>query len=186
MVPLTSLLLPIIVAAIFVFIASSIIHMVLGYHRSDFRKVPDEDGVMEALRKFDIPPGDYMMPCGGGPEAMRSPEFIEKMKKGPVALMTVTRPGPPSLTGNLIQWFLYSILVGIFAAYITGHALGRGAHYLEVFRYAGCIAFAGYSLGLLQNSIWLKRSWGTTLKSVFDGLIYALLTAGTMGWLWPR
>jgi hypothetical protein len=186
MVELTSLWLPVLLAAVFVFIASSIIHMVLTYHRSDFRKLPDEDGVIEALGKFDIPPGDYMLPCGGGPESMRSPEFIEKMKKGPVALVTFVKPGAPSITGNLIQWFLYCILVGIFAAYITSHALSRGAHYLEVFRYAGSIAFAGYSLGLLQDSIWHKRAWSTTLKSMFDGLIYALLTAGTMGWLWPK
>jgi hypothetical protein len=25
-----------------------------------------------------------------------------------------------------------------------------------------------------------------TIKEVFDGLIFALLTAGTFGWLWPR
>jgi len=31
-----------------------------------------------------------------------------------------------------------------------------------------------------------KRNWGTTLKSVFDGLVYALFTAGAFGWLWPR
>jgi hypothetical protein len=77
-------------------------------------------------------------------------------------------------------------VVGFFAAYVTGRALGPGAHYLEVFRYAGTVAFAGYSLALLQNSIWWNKSWSATLKSVFDGLIYALLTAGTMGWLWPK
>ena len=26
----------------------------------------------------------------------------------------------------------------------------------------------------------------TTIKGTVDGLIYALLTAGTFGWLWPR
>src|SRR5262249_55217442 len=155
-----------------VFIASSIVHMVLTYHRTDFRKLPDEDGVMEALRRFDIPPGEYQMPCAGGPSGMKSPEFLEKINKGPVALMTLSKPGPPSLGGSLVLWFLYSLVVGVFAAYITSHALGRGAHYLEVFRFSGCIAFAGYSLGLLQNSIWFRRAWSTTLKSVFDGLLY--------------
>jgi hypothetical protein len=32
----------------------------------------------------------------------------------------------------------------------------------------------------------LMRSWIRTLKSMFDGLIYALLTASVFGWLWPR
>ena len=186
MVQITSLWLPILLSAVIVFVVSSIIHMVIGYHRTDFRKVPDEDGLMDALRKFNIPPGDYQVPCAGGPEGMRSPEFIEKMKKGPVALMTLVPGGEISMTTSLILWFLYSVLVSIFAAYIAGHALRPGAHYLEVFRFAGCTAFAGYSLAQLQNSIWLKRAWSTTLKSIFDGLVYALLTAGTFGWLWPK
>ncbi|MBW2258413.1 MAG: hypothetical protein JRI25_27990 [Deltaproteobacteria bacterium] len=76
-------------------------------------------------------------------------------------------------------------LLGIFAAYVAGRALEPGAHYLAVFRFAGCMAFVGYALALWQNSIWYKRAWSTTLKSSFDGLVYALLTAGTFGWLWP-
>jgi hypothetical protein len=186
MVQIASLWLPILLSAVIVFVVSSIIHMVLGYHRTDFKKVPDEDGVMDALRKFDVPPGDYAVPCPGGPEGMRSPEFIEKMKKGPVALITMVESGGPSMGKNLILWFLYSIVVGVFAAYIAGRALKPPVHYLEVFRYVGTTAFAGYSLALLQNSIWLKRAWSTTLKSMFDGLVYALLTAGTFGWLWPK
>ena len=186
MVEITSLWLPILLAAVIVFVLSSLIHMVLGYHRSDFRKVSDEDGVMEAVGKFNIPPGDYQMPCPGGPQAMRSPEFIEKMKRGPVALITVLPNREPSMGVNLIMWFLYSIVVGVFAAYIASRALRTGANYLDVFRFVGTTAFTGYSLALLQNSIWLGRSWSATLKSVFDGLVYALVTAGTFGWLWPK
>lgn len=186
MVEITSLWLPILLAAVFVFIVSSIIHMVLGYHRSDFGKLPDEAGVMEAVGKFNIPPGDYQMPLCENAQEMRSPEFVEKMKRGPVAVMTVLPNRAPSMGTNLLMWFLYTIIVGIFAAYIASRALRTGANYLEVFRYAGTTAFAGYSLGLLQNSIWFGRSWSATLKSVFDGLVYALVTAGTFGWLWPR
>jgi hypothetical protein len=186
MVQLTALWLPILLAAVFVFIASSIIHMVLGYHKTDYGKVESEDGVMDALRKFDIPPGDYMVPNSCGAEGMKSPEFQEKMKRGPVAMFTIMKSGEMSIGRNLVLWFIYSIVVGVFAAYISGRALGPHAHYLDVFRYAGTVAFAGYSLALLQNSIWASRRWTTTLKSMFDGLIYALLTAGTFGWLWPR
>jgi hypothetical protein len=116
---------------------------------------------------------------------MKDPGFIEKMKRGPVVIMTVLESGPPSMGTNLVLWFLYSIAVGVFAAYIAGRAMGPGAHYLGVFRFAGTVAFIGYSVALWQNSIWYKRKWSTTLKSTFDGLIYALLTAGTFGWLWP-
>jgi len=100
--------------------------------------------------------------------------------------MTVLKNGPQAMGGNLVLWFLYSVIVGVFAAYIASRALGPEAHYLEVFRFAGCTAFVGYSLALMQNSIWYKRNWGATLKSMFDGLIYALVTAGTFGWLWPK
>ena len=64
--------------------------------------------------------------------------------------------------------------------------MGPGTQYLEVFRFAGTTAFAAYSLALAQHSIWYRRNWGATLRSMFDGLVYALLTAGVFGWLWPR
>jgi hypothetical protein len=43
-----------------------------------------------------------------------------------------------------------------------------------------------YGLGNLSNSIWKGQPWSMTIKEVIDGLVYALLTAGTFGWLWPR
>ena len=185
MVPVLSLWLPILLSAVFVFIASSIIHMVVAYHRSDFGKVPEEDDVMDSLRKFNIPPGDYVIPCAGSSKEMSTPEFTEKCTKGPVAFMTVIENGPPKMAASLVMWFVYSIIVSIFAAYIGGRALGPGVDYLDVFRFVGCAAFIGYSLALLQNSIWYKRNWSATFKSMFDGLLYGLLTAGTFGWLWP-
>lgn len=180
-----SLWIPILLSAVFVFIVSSVIHMFLPYHRNDFVKVPAEDDVMEALGKVTIPPGDYVIPHAGSMEVMRSPEFIEKAKKGPSAFMTVVKGDPTSMGGSLALWFVYSVVISFFAAYITGRALGPGEHYLAVFRFVGAAAFAGYSLALLQNSIWYKRKWSSTFKSMFDGLIYALVTAGTFGWLWP-
>jgi hypothetical protein len=185
MVPLTSLWAPILISAVIVFVASSVIHMVLPYHRSDYRKVPSEDAVMDALRGFQIAPGDYLIPCAGGPEAMKSPEFKEKMKRGPVALLTVM-PGGMGMGKRLAQWFVYLVVVGIFAGYVAGRALAPHTPYLSVFRFAGAVAFVGYGLALWQNSIWYSRSWATTARSNVDALIYALLTAGTFGWLWPK
>ena len=117
---------------------------------------------------------------------MKSPAFLEKMKQGPVIVMTVMPNGPPSMGSNLVQWFIYCVVVGIFAAYLTGRSVGPGTSYLMVFRFAGATAFSGYALALWQDSIWYKRAWSTTIKNTFDGLVYALLTAGTFGWLWPR
>jgi hypothetical protein len=185
MVPIVSLWLPILLSAVTVFLASSIIHMVLTYHRSDFKKLPAEDDVMGALRKFQVPPGDYIFPKPGSPKEMKDPAFVEMMKKGPVGFMTI-RPGiTPSMGKPLLLWFLYCVVVGIFAAYVAGRALQGGAPLGAVCRFAGVTAFAGYALGLWQNTIWYWRPVVTTLKSTFDGLIYALLTAAIFGWLWP-
>jgi len=185
MISVISLWLPILLSAVFVFVVSSIIHMLLKYHRNDFVKVPDEENVMEALRKFNIPAGNYSIPRAGSVKEMNSPEFKEKMTRGPVVMMTVLPSGPPAMGMSLLQWFVYSVIVGIFAGYIASRALGPGAYYLEVFRFVGCTAFAGYALALLQGSIWYKHKWCATLKSMFDGLVYALVTAGVFGWLWP-
>lgn len=184
-VAIGALWLPIIVSAVMVFLASSLIHMVLGYHANDVRKLPSEEDFAEALRKMNISPGEYAFPHPSNMKEMKSPEFQEKLKKWPGALLTIWSPGQSSMAGSLAQWFVYSIIVSIFAAYVAGRALEPGAPYLAVFRFAGATAFAGYVLGGLQESIWWKRSWSRTLKSAFDGLIYALLTAGTFGWLWP-
>jgi hypothetical protein len=185
MVSITSLWLPILLSAVAVFFVSSVVHMVLPYHKSDYKKLPSEDGVMDALRPFDLAPGDYMFPLPNAGD-MKNPAFIEKYSKGPAGSLTILPKGPWSMGSSLSQWFLYCVVVGITAAYISGRALPAGSHYLKVFRFAGATAFYGYALALWQNTIWYKRNWMTTLKSTFDGLIYALLTAGFFGWLWPR
>lgn len=185
MVSIASLWLPILLSAVAVFVVSSVIHMVLPYHKSDYKKLPSEDGVMDALRPFDLAPGDYMFPLADAGD-MKNPVFIEKWSKGPAGSLTVLPKGPWVMGPTLALWFLYCVVIGITAAYIAGRALPAGSHYLKIFRFAGATAFSGYALALWQNTIWYKKNWLTTLKSTFDGLVYALLTAGFFGWLWPR
>ena len=186
MTGLFALWLPILLSAVFVFVASSIIHMLSPWHKSDYPNLPNEDKVMEALRPFAIPQGDYMMPRPSSRQDLRSPEFAEKRKKGPVMIFTVMPNDSMAMGRNLMLWFLYCAAVGVFAAYVAGRALPPGTPYLRVFRFAGVAAFLGYAVALWQLSIWYYRAWSTTIKATVDGLIYALLTAGTFGWLWPR
>ncbi len=185
MVSMASLWLPILISAVVVFAASSIIHMVLGYHKSDLGRVPDEDGVRAALRPFAIPPGDYVMPRAQTSAEMRSAEYLEKLNQGPNVLMIVMPNGVFNIGKQLGQWFVFCIVVGIFAAYVAGHVLPPGESYLRVFRVTGTVAFAGYGLAQIQQSIWFARSWNTTIKSLFDALIFAALTGGVFGWRWP-
>ena len=186
MTGLLALWLPILLSAVIVFVASSIIHMFLPWHRSDYGMVPNQDKVMDALRPFNIPPGDYMLPRPANLADMRNPEFIAKLDRGPKIVMTVMPNGHQGMGGTFVKWFLYAVVVNVFAAYVAGRALPPGTDYLHVFRFAGVTAFVGYSLALWPLSIWFQRSWMITIKATFDGLIYGLLTAGVFGWLWPR
>lgn len=185
MVPILSLWLPILLAAIVVFVVSSIIHMFLKYHNTDFAKLPDEEAFRNAVRPLSIPPGEYVVPHATEREERESQAFKDKCREGPVAFLNVLPNQVPQMGRSLIQWFVYCIVVGIFAAYVAGRALTPGADYLAVFRFAGTVSFVGYGLALVQGSIWMSRSWSTTFKALIDALIYGLLTAGVFGWLWP-
>ncbi len=185
MVTLTALWLPIVLSAIIVFIASSIMHMVLPYHRSDYKQLPEEDKILAALRPVGLQKGLYVFPYCTHKD-MKSPAIQEKYKQGPVGMLTVFPSGPPAIPKFMGQWFAYCLIIGVFVAYLTGHTVAPGANYLVVFRVAGTAGFMAYGLGTLSNGIWKGQPWGMTLKEAFDGLVFGLLTAGTFGWLWPH
>lgn len=185
MVSLLSLLVPILVSAVVVFIASAILHMLIPFHKNDFRKIPREDEFLEAVRRFDLPAGDYVAPHAEGPAAMKDPAFVEKRAKGPTIVMTLTPGAPPSMATHLTKWFIYCIIVNLFAAYIASRALMPGAEFMDVFRFVGTAAFMGYSLALAQNWIWYMKNGEATFRSMIDGLAYAMLTAAVVGWMWP-
>ncbi len=185
MVPLAALWLPIVLSAVIVFVASSIMHMLLPYHHSDCSQLPDEDKLRAALRGAGVKRGLYMFPYGSHKD-MKSPAMQEKFKEGPVGFMTIFPSGPPAIPKFMGMWFVYCLVIGFFTAYLTGHTVAPGVDYLVVFRVAGTAAFMAYGLGQLSNGIWKGQPWSNTIKEVIDGLVYGLLTAGTFGWLWPR
>jgi len=183
---LAALWVPILLSAVIVFIASSVMHTVLKYHQADIHKLQDEDKVMTALRGAGVQRGVYVFPyCMGGKE-MKSPEMVEKYKQGPVGFLTIFPSGPPAMPKFLISWFGYCLIISFFVAYLAAHTVAYGADYRAVFRVVGTAAFLAYGLGQLSNGIWKGQPWSAVIKEVVDGLIYGLLTAGTFGWLWPR
>jgi hypothetical protein len=181
---LSALWLPIVLSAVIVFVASSIMHMLLPYHRGDYQKIPDEDKVLAALRGAGLKRGLYVFPFCTHKD-MKSP-VVEKYNQGPVGMMTVLPNGPPVMPKFLGLWFGYCLIISFFVAYLAAHTVAQGAYYLAVFRVVGTAAFLAYGLGNIINSIWKGQTWSVTIKEVIDGLVYALLTAGTFGWLWPR
>jgi hypothetical protein len=184
MVSLVALWLPVLLSAVLAFVASSIIHMALRWHASDFKKFAAEDAVLDALRPFALSPGDYAAPMPDSMAHMNSPEFKAKYERGPRIAMTVLGPDN-SMGRNLAWWFVYLLVVTVFAAYVAAMTLGTDAPYLSVFRVTATVAFAGYALALWQGWIWYSRSLGYVARSTIDGLVYALLTGGVFGWLWP-
>jgi hypothetical protein len=185
MVSLTALWLPVVLSAVIVFVASSIVHMLLPYHRSDYRQLPDEDKLLATLRAAGLKQGLYHFPFCTHKD-MKSPAAMEKFKQGPVGMLTVFPSGPPAMPKFLGMWFAYCLVIGFFVAYLTGRTVAPGANYMAVFRVAGTASFLAYGLGNLSNGIWKGQPWSVTLKEAIDGLVYALLTAGTFAWLWPR
>jgi hypothetical protein len=185
MVPLAALWLPILLSAVIVFIASSIMHTVLPYHRGDYRQLPEEDKIRAVLRAAGLTRGLYIFPFGTHKD-MKTLAMKEKYIQGPVGMMTIFPVGVPAMPNFLAQWFGYCLVIAFFVAYLAGHTVAPGANHLTVFRVVGTAAFMAYGLGQCSNAIWKGQTWGMTTKEVVDGLVYGLLTAGTFGWLWPR
>ena len=82
MVPLTALWLPIVLSAVAVFIASSLIHMVIGWHNADYAKLPDEDAIRGAMRDAGLDAGEYFFPRADTAKDNMGPEMQAKVRRG--------------------------------------------------------------------------------------------------------
>jgi hypothetical protein len=186
MVPLGALVLPIILSAVLVFVLSSIIHMLLSYHNRDYTALPNEDAVRAAIRSGNPAPRQYIIPYCAGAKEMGSPEMQRKYAEGPVAVLNLKAAGPVRMGPNLVQWFVFALVVSLFLAYLASRALPAGEPYLKVFRLVGTAGWLAYAAGQVPAAIWMGKPWAVAWKEVFDGLLYGLVTAGAFGWLWPR
>ena len=186
MVLLAELWMPIVASAIAVFGVSSLIHMAIKWHAADYKGLPNEDAVRDALRKSGLAPGSYYFPYCKRMQDMASPEMVKKFTEGPVGHVVIRPSGAPGMGKYLVAWFLYCVLVSFFLAYLAAHSVARGTEYLAVFRVVGTAAFLVYGLSQLLDAIWKGQRLSAAIKYVFDGLLYALMTAGVFGWLWPR
>lgn len=183
MVSLSALLLPVLVAAVAVFVVSSVVHMALPLHKSDMKGLPGEDAILDAMRKAGVQGGEYMFPWCGSMEAMNSPEMKAKYERGPTGSLVVRPGGGFGMGKALGQWFVLCLVTSLLVAYVC--SLGLKAGDPGVFRFASATAFLGYAFGSATNSVWKAVPWSTTAKFVFDGLLYALATGGVFAWMWP-
>lgn len=182
---LGALWLPILLSGVFVFVVSAVLHMVLPIHKGDFAGLPQEDKVLASLRSHGVGPGAYMFPHCNSMKEMGSPELKAKLAQGPVGTLIVRGPGGINMGKSLLQWFVFTLVVSVFVAFIAWTTLPRGSDYKHVFHLVALAAFLAYGLSGVTDSIWKGVAWSTTFKFLFDGAVYALVTAGTFGWLWP-
>jgi len=186
MVAWSQLVLPILLSGVLVFVASSVMHTVLRYHNSDFKKLGNEEEVRAAVRKGNATAGMYIIPHCTSHAEMKSPEVLKKYEEGPLGVLVLRRPGKIQMGPFLAQWFAYTIVVSGLAAYVAHSTLHAGDTYLHVFQVVGAASWLAYAWQSPTDSIWKGQPWPATVKVLFDGLVYASLTAGVFGWLWPR
>jgi hypothetical protein len=186
MVDWTQLLAPIALSAVFIFIASSILHMALKWHNADYKKLANEDEVRAVIRKGSPAAAEYVIPhCMDGKDA-RSPEMMRKFEEGPLAVIYIRKPGPIQIGPFLMKWVIYTLVVSALCGYFARFTLPPGVDYMKVFHVVGMAAWLAYSWQGPADSIWKGKPWVSTFRYMVDGLVYALITAGTFGWLWPR
>src|SRR5258706_5270410 len=186
MISLAQLWLPILVAAIAVFAASSVIHMVLKWHNTDHLRLAREDDVRAVIRAGASGPGQYFVPHCTDPKEMQKPEVVQKFKEGPVGLLILRPPATPSMGKSLGCWFLLNVVIALLAGYLACRTLAAGSSFLQLCRIVGTVTFVAYASGSGQQAIWIGKPWTSTGKEVADALIYAVVSAAVFGWLWPR
>lgn len=186
MIAWTALVVPALVAAVLVFIASSLIHMVIQWHKPDYRGLANEDEVRAAIRKTSPAPGQYILPHCKSTKEMGEPVTIKKYEEGPVGVIYLRRSGVTKLGPFLGMWFVYTIVIGLLVGSLARMTVVHGAPYMDVFRVVSAAGWLAYAWQGPQESIWKGVPWTSTIRHMIDGLVYALITAGCFAWLWPR
>lgn len=186
MVEWTAIVLPALVATGLVFVASSVVHMVLQLHNPDYRKLANEDAVRDAINAGSPVPAQYIVPHCTDPKEGATPEMVKKFTEGPVAVVWLKEPGQMKIGPFLLKWILYSLAVSLVAGYLARETVEAGAPYLKVFQVTGTAAWLAYAWGGPIDSIWKGKPWAITVRGFVDGLVYALLTAGAFAAMWPE
>ncbi|MDA8017862.1 MAG: hypothetical protein MPN21_10485 [Thermoanaerobaculia bacterium] len=182
---LTSLWLPIVVAAVCVQITSTLSWMVLRLHRNDWAKLDDEDSVMSAIRAAGAGKGEYTFPFSAGPEDWKDEAWQAKFKEGPVGFLTLAQPGEMAIGKSMAVYFVYLLILQSLVAYVASVTLSAGAECLAVFQIVGTVAILAFAGGSPPNAIWLHRKWSNIWREIFDGVVYGLVTGAVFCWLWP-
>lgn len=186
MLSLAQLWLPVVVSAVAVFFASFMLHMVLKWHKADYKPLPNEEEVRAALRSSANAPAQYMVPYVADPKTFKDTAVAQKFIDGPLALIAIRKPGPPAMGPFLGQWFALNVLVAVIAGYLESKTVPASASFLAICRPVSLVTFMAYGMGSIIDSIWLGRPWSNTVRDLIDAFIYGLITALAFAFLWPH
>lgn len=183
---LLSLCLPILLSAVVVFVISSLVHMVIKWHASDYGGFANEDAVREAIRAGNPTPGRYVVPHCPEMKDMSSEAMLRKYREGPVGHFTLGPTGVPVLGKFLGMWFVWSLIVATVAAYLAVriHGLDQ-SHARGAAKLVGAVIFIAHGFGTVTESIWAMRPWSSSARYLLDAALYGIGSGFVFLWLWP-
>ena len=183
---ITQLWMPILVTAVLIFVASSVIHMVIQWHKGDYKPLANEDDVRAVIRAPSPGPGLYVIPYCSDMKEMGGEAMKQKFREGPVALLTIRNNGDMNMGKTLLMWFVYSLVVAAIAGCLTMGAFTAGRDFAhKAGHLAGMISFLTYFGGSVQMGIWMGKPWSSVARDLVDCLVYGVISALVFMWLWP-
>jgi hypothetical protein len=182
---LIPLWLPILLSAAIVWVISAVVWMALPHHKRDFIALPDEDGLMEYLRKNGIQPGNYVFPDFRDPKVMKSEKTQKALNEGPVGHLSVWQT-PLTMGGKMVATFIVYLVVSTLIAYLTRVALPGPAPFTKVLQVAGTAGILAYCFSFIPNAVWFGSYKRTIVANFVDGIVYGLITGAIFAWRWPQ
>jgi hypothetical protein len=182
---LVHLWLPILLTAVFVFIASSLIHMVFKWHNSDYKSLSNEDAVQTALRASINGPGQYLLPHCTDMKDMKDEAMLKKYREGPVGFLVICPSGMPNMGKMLGLWFVMNLAVAAITALLALQSFGLQGNAHQAGHLIGMTTLLAYGGGSVALGIWMGKPWISVAKDLLDAVIYGTISAFTFMWLWP-
>lgn len=185
MVELTDLVLPILGAAVAVFVVSALIWTVMPHHKTEWRPIANEDEFLAALRESGVTAGLWFFPKAMQWEEQKQPGAKERLSAGPKGYLTVLPAETQHMGKAMGQSFLKDLVIAVLIAYLASIGLPAGAEYSDVFTFVSVGYLLAYSAAEFSAAIWFGMPWLSLWKRVADALVMGLVAAGIFASLWP-
>ncbi|HLB01459.1 MAG TPA: hypothetical protein VJO14_08740 [Bacteroidota bacterium] len=158
--------------------------MVLPFHLSVMRAVPDESAVVEALRRSLPSKGVYVIPwmpsetSGMTPEQMETAmvAYTEKLRSGPNAMIFYNPGGKdPFMTGQMISGLFIFISTASIVSWLLSRSTAAAGSYLSGVIYCGMIGILVAVGTHLSDWNWMGFPFDWTRGLMLDSVVGWLL-----------